>query len=874
MKSTIIKISTKILLALAIISLSILSCDKKEEIPDVVIPNSGIMYLTPYNFKLEEVSISKKELSWRFDFSAIKGFKIDRKVGADDWQVAYLKVAKDALSVVDTMVLPNPNIRYQYKVYAYDDYGPSSYMLIDTVFFVPAPSNVDIRKMNEMTNKITWTDKIKGEEGFKIDRKIGEEAWENELAILPSNTIEYSDELSSKSLDIEYRIYTFYKDIKSDLVNISEGNSLDAASHFSVQFPTLNKIQLSWTDRSDFEDGYKIDRKVGNEAWELDKYMVEENTTSLLITDFPLNEDIGFRIHAYNDVLTSDKKEVSINTDIPTPTEFTISFPTLTELHLNWNDNSEGEHGFKIDRKVGNNNWEMEKYTSGENTTSLLITDFPLNEEIEFRIYAYHETSKSLTKEVSIDTHISSATNFSVILTSYTELNLTWIDNSTGEQGFKIDRKVGDEEWENGKYILAENSTSLQINEFPLNEVIKFRIYAYHETDVSPSKEKSVNTILPAPEDMDITIHSLQEIEINWSDNSDGEHGFKIDRKVGSNGTWEIAKYTVNENIENLVLNDFPLYETLRYRVYAFINDDESEDISDYVKVKIPKPTNMELEISNGSTVHITWDDNSIGEQGFVIDRKIEESGNWENDYAILDENTTSFSDEGLEVYSTVYYNIRAYYDIHTSPTLSGHTQVWECAVHPFIDDRDGKVYNTVVIGEQCWMTENMNIGVKVTSDQTNNGIIEKYCYSNNTQYCNIYGGLYEWGETFNYNSNNSQGICPIGWHIPSTTETRTLITTVGGNNSGGALKEEGYSHWSSPNTGATNSSGFTALPGGVYYKPSDDYEDRMERGYWWLSNGFYDGLILEHNSTEIEITSYGNNGHGNYAQSIRCIRD
>jgi uncharacterized protein (TIGR02145 family) len=144
--------------------------------------------------------------------------------------------------------------------------------------------------------------------------------------------------------------------------------------------------------------------------------------------------------------------------------------------------------------------------------------------------------------------------------------------------------------------------------------------------------------------------------------------------------------------------------------------------------------------------------------------------------------------------------------------------------------DYAGKTYNTVQIGTQCWLKENLDVGSMIngSTNQSDNGIIEKYCYENNSSNCNIYGGLYQWGEMMDYtNSNGTQGICPDGWHVPSTDDWCTLFTTLDPNSTcnilgtsisnsvGGNLKETGVGLWQSPNTGANNISGFSAIPGG-----------------------------------------------------------
>lgn len=153
-----------------------------------------------------------------------------------------------------------------------------------------------------------------------------------------------------------------------------------------------------------------------------------------------------------------------------------------------------------------------------------------------------------------------------------------------------------------------------------------------------------------------------------------------------------------------------------------------------------------------------------------------------------------------------------------SATVLTCSTNMCPCS-QPFSDTRDGKSYNTVLIGTQCWMKENLNIGTRIdgSQNQTDNQVIEKYCYADQESNCDIYGGLYQWNEAMQYvTTEGAQGICPAGWHLPTDAEWTILTTYLGGENvAGGVMKEEGTAHWASPNEGGTNTSGFTALPGG-----------------------------------------------------------
>ena len=131
-------------------------------------------------------------------------------------------------------------------------------------------------------------------------------------------------------------------------------------------------------------------------------------------------------------------------------------------------------------------------------------------------------------------------------------------------------------------------------------------------------------------------------------------------------------------------------------------------------------------------------------------------------------------------------------------------------------DPRDGQIYQTVLIGDQCWMRENLNVGTRINGNQTqtNNGTIEKYCYNDNPGNCDTYGGFYQWDEMMTYTTTEgAQGICPAGWHIPTYEEYRLLAVFLGGSGiAGGKMKVSGTTFWNSPNVGATNESGFSGL--------------------------------------------------------------
>lgn len=196
------------------------------------------------------------------------------------------------------------------------------------------------------------------------------------------------------------------------------------------------------------------------------------------------------------------------------------------------------------------------------------------------------------------------------------------------------------------------------------------------------------------------------------------------------------------------------------------------------------------------------------------------------------------------------------------------------------IIDFDGNVYDTVKIGSQLWLKQNLN-----TSHYRNGDPIPKvtdqaawyalttgaYCYYDNDSatYASIYGKLYNW-----YAVNDARGIGPKGFHVPSDAEWTTLTTGLGGNAvAGNAMKETGTTRWLTPNTGATNSSGFTGLPGGFRYF-NGGFSSIGSKGYWWITTEFNAPTAWDYylnNNDGLSNKDYNFKQHG---FSVRCLKD
>ena len=207
------------------------------------------------------------------------------------------------------------------------------------------------------------------------------------------------------------------------------------------------------------------------------------------------------------------------------------------------------------------------------------------------------------------------------------------------------------------------------------------------------------------------------------------------------------------------------------------------------------------------------------------------------------------------------------------------------------VTDIDGNVYEIVKIGNQWWMAENLKVTRYRNGDvipnvtdntQWTNLSSGAWCsYNNDDGNINTYGLLYNW-----YAVNDSRNIAPAGWHVSTDAEWKELEMYLGmsqsdadntgwrGTDEGGKMKESGTTHWNSPNTGATNESGFSALPGG--YRNSDDgtFYGIGNSGYWWSATE-YSSNSAWYRDLDFQSSGIVRHGYGKqFGFSVRCVRD
>jgi uncharacterized protein (TIGR02145 family) len=360
---------------------------------------------------------------------------------------------------------------------------------------------------------------------------------------------------------------------------------------------------------------------------------------------------------------------------------------------------------------------------------------------------------------------------------------------------------------------------------------------------------------------------------------------------------------TVEDNIVNCGGGTGPFHKSLSnltpgttYYIRAYATNSEKTGYGNEVTFQT-----LQVLIPVLKTYCITFDDQTTIKTGGVITElnggTVSERGVCWSTTNVPDLNSEKNSATNTDIYSYFYssvsgltpgtkYYLRAF---ATNEAGTGYGNELEFTVHidgAAISDVDGNVYNTVKIGTQTWIAENLRTTsfndrtplINIINGYNDNELYVYAWYENNQdKYKAQYGALY------NYYTVNPmwelvvKNVCPAGWHVPRNKEWATLVSFLGGEQfAGGKLKEKGTAHWAAPNSEATDEYGFGALPGG-----STDFHYGSNSlgtfGSWWASDLGYNNnvaynMVYSLDAYSGSIVKLPVSGHNGY--SVRCIRD
>ena len=313
-----------------------------------------------------------------------------------------------------------------------------------------APKNLQIITLSPLARELSWEFMTPGIEGFKIDRKKGEEPWQEAYAIIPITARNWIDDqiVPDPALIYQYRVYAYAGGNVSAKTTITESAAIPAPTGLTVSKLTDISYQLEWTDNSTGEQGFCIDRKIDDRDWTIAYARVPEDVVLFEDPDiFPRKSpvNIQYRVYAYYDGYTSGYAWDQTLASLGVPASLEIIRLSVNSVIIQWIDTGTGEEGFVLERRTGNHDWSVISIQAEEEYTD---SDFEFDTEVFYRVCAYKGAFKSDYTESSFHSVVPPPHNLSYLQNSITSITIGWEYTVSGHDGFRLERRKDAGNWE------------------------------------------------------------------------------------------------------------------------------------------------------------------------------------------------------------------------------------------------------------------------------------------------------------------------------------------------------------------------------------------------------------------------------------------
>jgi hypothetical protein len=326
---------------------------------------------------------------------------------------------------------------------------------------------------------------------------------------------------------------------------------------------------------------------LGGSGWDEANGVAADGTGYVCVAGFTQSPDFPVLVGPFTSpgspIVSEDCFVTRIYEDLPpaAPENLRLTSITDTEANLAWDDKSGNEDGFKIERKTGAGGTWSQITTVSSNVTTYKNTGLSEATNYYYKVRAYNDIGDSpYSNELSVLTRPAAPTNLTATAIHERRVNLSWTDNSSGEDGFRIERKTGGGSWVE-LVAVGANATSYPDTGVVESTTYTYRVFAFNSTgDSAASNEEIVTTpvltIPIAPSSLQAAALSATQVRLTWTDNSYNEDGFKVERKTGASGTWGQVG-TAGAEATTYMDSGLSELTTYYYRVRAYNNAGDSD---------------------------------------------------------------------------------------------------------------------------------------------------------------------------------------------------------------------------------------------------------------------------------------------------------
>lgn len=625
-------------------------------------------------------------ISWGH-YPQIGQFQLERAkwngVSWDGWVV--VNSALSGSNVTDT---PASGGQYRYRLgtkagSVYAGYGN----IAGNTSGLPAPTGLKLTVINTGRIDLSWTNGAGNTADIQVLKKLPDGSF-TQIAMLPGTVNSFSDMAAVTAGTVyTYRVraYNSATDFSAPAEKSIRPALPNKPSAAYASIVASSSVRLDWTDLSDNELGFRIERLTGTGIF-TEIGVVAADITTYTDTTVAVGHTYIYRIRAYNGMGNSAyANEVTIDAwDTLAPASLAVVPASSTRLDLTWSYAGTESYNTIIERKKGTDGAWAPIYTTALGTVKYSDTGLSLNTRYFYRVRKSLGTGSSGIPYPNNETGIGAYTLLANLTlhgeaASGNTIYLSWAGNSSGAD-IVIERKMPNGSFSAITTVGPGASGWYDSTGLVPSASYTYRIKARTTTNESLySGELTVsNLYLEAPSDLGITVVNDSSIKLKWTDNSIDETGFEIWRYSGSGGVY-VLYATVDKNIATFTDNAVHTGVQYFYRVRAYVTSGSlyspfSGTASIGVGLINP-PSNLYYTYMSSNQVLLRWTDTSDNESGFKVEWKIGAAGEW-NILTWLSPNVTVYDVSNLNPYTKYYFRIRAYTDTGNADSVSEEIMV------------------------------------------------------------------------------------------------------------------------------------------------------------------------------------------------------
>ena len=608
------------------------------------------------------------DVTWTDNSSNETGFRVEYRSGPVNWTNGPTVSAGAGSASVSGL---RPSRGYEFRVSATNAQGATPSPSANLVMPPAPPRIVGAASEGATSVGVYWQDQSPDETSFVIEyRQTASSTWTVWSTEAPANAT--SAIVTGLQRGVSYQFRVFAKHVRNGLSTPSAAETLNrlgvpaAPSDLVVTAQGSTRVALTWVDNSTDEVAFDVEQRTGSNPWATAvSTAADANWAS--VTGLTPGQAYGFRVAARNANGVEYSSAVTVSMPPLPPTGLSVAEVSPTSARLTWTDASTSETGFQVEyRAVGEESWTTWGTSAAANAASITVTGLTAGVGYEFRVRA-KGSDGSLSDPSNVATLAplgapAAPSGFTVVATGSTGVTATWVDNSSNESVFRVERRLsGAEDWTEAA-LANRDATTVAVPRLVASTAYEFRVLAWNEHGAAPSNVVALTTPPAPPTGLAATVASPTSVTLTWTDASSDETGFVAEYRLAKAKDWTAFATEAAADATSLVVTGLSPGKAYEFRVRARHATNGPGSPSDVVAVETlggpAAPTNVSVTASGSTSVVLTWADNATDETGFAVERRIGR-GAWAT-VAEVGANVLTATVDGLAPSTTYEFRVAA----------------------------------------------------------------------------------------------------------------------------------------------------------------------------------------------------------------------